>query len=243
MVEEEASGTAGEAVMETTVSYLPTDMEFVSNILSQDSYKSEMDVDAMRAKNNRRRAKNNLKRASSVNSTLSMASRASAGAAADFTPLVEHDLIVEKMHIHHGQKAQNPVNNMRFFPKDANPQKDIAKQIDESTYETSMSRVYEELAVRVFCRTDEKVAHARKVFERWCSEMNTVKPYPNMSQGLLHSSALDAVSEVEDDDEEQEEEDEGEEATLEEANEDEELLTEEDGLDEGEGEEVDKLFP
>lgn len=29
------------------------------------------------------------------------------------------DLIVEKMHIHYGQKARNPVDNMRFFPKDA----------------------------------------------------------------------------------------------------------------------------
>jgi hypothetical protein len=29
------------------------------------------------------------------------------------------DLIVEKMHIHYGQKHRNPVDNMRFFPKEA----------------------------------------------------------------------------------------------------------------------------
>ncbi len=31
--------------------------------------------------------------------------------------LAEEDLIVEKMHIHHGMKGNNPVSRLRFFPK------------------------------------------------------------------------------------------------------------------------------
>ena len=45
-----------------------------------------------------------------------------------FLPLERDDIIIEKMHLHHGMKHLNPVNNMRFFPKGADPATYIARR-------------------------------------------------------------------------------------------------------------------
>jgi hypothetical protein len=42
--------------------------------------------------------------------------------------LVKGDVIVDKMHIHYGKKDKNPVNYMRFFPKDAEELTAVAKK-------------------------------------------------------------------------------------------------------------------
>lgn len=91
------------------------------------------------------------------------------------------DIIVEKMHIHYGLKKENPVNRMRFFPKDKDSDKNfIASQVKESTYETLLPRVFEELAVRVFCRKPEKSEIIARAFNTWCEE-NLTQNFP-MSQ-------------------------------------------------------------
>lgn len=96
--------------------------------------------------------------------------------------LVKGDIIIDKMHIHFGKKSENPVQNMRFYPKGADPAKYIAKAIDEKVYETSLPRSFEELAVRVFCRDPSKQRSAEKAFEKFCVEVNTHRPFPSQSQ-------------------------------------------------------------
>lgn len=111
--------------------------------------------------------------------------------------LLYDDIIVEKMHIHYGMKGENPVNNVRFYPKDVNMHdlteekdragayhmKHIAKPIKESTYEHQMPRVFEECAVRLFCRNSAKNDLVRRAYEIWCREHNNSStPFPSLSQ-------------------------------------------------------------
>lgn len=97
--------------------------------------------------------------------------------------LKEEDLIVEKMHIHYGMKSQNPVDRLRFFPKHSNLQPNaVARRIDECVYETVLPRVFEDRAIRLFCRDPEKADAARTVFEKWCEEANAQMPFPSLSQ-------------------------------------------------------------
>ena len=97
-------------------------------------------------------------------------------------PLVPDDIIVEKMNIHYGMKQFNPVANMRFFPKDADPTSYIARHANEQTYETLLPRNFQELAVRVFCRTPAKERLARRAFELYCQELQAPCPFPSFSQ-------------------------------------------------------------
>lgn len=100
-----------------------------------------------------------------------------------FVELSEQDLIVEKMHIHYGMKSENPVDRMRFFPKHANLQPHAtARRIDESVYETVLPRVFEDRAIRLFCRDPDKADAARAIFEQWCEEANALMPFPTLSQ-------------------------------------------------------------
>lgn len=107
------------------------------------------------------------------------------------------DIIVEKMHIHYGMKGENPVNYMRFYPKDLdlhadanstsssvpNPHNYIAKPVKESIYETLLPRVFEECAVRVFCRNPAKNALIHQAYQIWCREQNNSStPFPTLSQ-------------------------------------------------------------
>ena len=83
--------------------------------------------------------------------------------------LTKEDLIVEKMHIHHGMKANNPVSRLRFFPKHSG-EGAIGLKIDEKHYETALPKVFEDFAVRVFCRNPDKEDTARDAFKRWATK-------------------------------------------------------------------------
>eukprot|EP00978_Attheya_sp_CCMP212_P000146 scaffold280_cov50-Attheya_sp.AAC.3 len=73
--------------------------------------------------------------------------------------LKQENIIVEKRTIHHGKGDQNPVNFMRFLPKEKLPllKNDIANlpdaiQVDEETYAAHIPRFFAEYTVRVYCR-------------------------------------------------------------------------------------------
>ena len=95
--------------------------------------------------------------------------------------LTTDDIIVDKMHIHYGCKDENPVNRMRFFPKDADDTY-IARKISESTYDTTLPRSFEELAIRVFVRDPKKERAAHRIFQIWCHQANSSPPFPTFSQ-------------------------------------------------------------
>lgn len=91
------------------------------------------------------------------------------------------DIIVEKMHIHYGMKSENPVNRLRFYSKDL-PVDGLAKKVKEKSYETLLPRVFEELAVRVFCRNPKKNSYVMRAFQDWCRECYASSPFPSLSQ-------------------------------------------------------------
>ena len=86
-------------------------------------------------------------------------------------PLEKTDLIVDKMHLHHGMKQDNPVSRLRFFAK-GDHEDQIAKEIPEESYHTILPRCFEERAVRVFCRKPAKEKKVREAFEVWCKKRN-----------------------------------------------------------------------
>lgn len=92
------------------------------------------------------------------------------------------DIIVEKMHIHYGMKNENPVDRLRFYPKDVPLETCVAKKIKESSYSTLLPRAFKELAVRVFCRNQEKDRILLKAFQDWCRECYASSPFPSQSQ-------------------------------------------------------------
>jgi hypothetical protein len=121
--------------------------------------------------------------------------------------LEPHDIIVEKMHIHYGLKGENPVSRLRFFPKQEHQpfpwpssnngderegrekekenekeKEIIACAMKESSYETLLPRVFEECAIRVFCRDKAKNSLVAEAYKVWCREYNSSTPFPTMSQ-------------------------------------------------------------
>jgi hypothetical protein len=105
-----------------------------------------------------------------------------AGIQAEELVLEPGDIIVDKLHIHYGQKQLNPVDNMRFFPKGADPLTFTAKKVNERFYESLLPRTFEELAVRVFCRNPRKDHIARRAFQKFCDGQHTHAPFPSQSQ-------------------------------------------------------------
>ena len=101
---------------------------------------------------------------------------ASSSGSSQWKELEADDIIVEKMHIHYGLKDKNPVSRMRFFPKLADHDT-VGTQIKDRVYQTSMPTVFEEFAVRVFCRTQGKEATARRAFQIWCKERLCQTPF------------------------------------------------------------------
>lgn len=98
-------------------------------------------------------------------------------------PLEMKDLIVERMHIHYGQKELNPVNNVRFYSKhDTNNGSGlIGKAIPEANYATLLPKVFEDFQVRVFCRSIEKTEVAFEAFSLWCSHVGNNTPFLSQS--------------------------------------------------------------
>jgi hypothetical protein len=109
-------------------------------------------------------------------------------------PIVAEDIIVEKMHIHYGLKEENPVNRLRFFSKEMEEKASleewdenlVAYQIKETQYETLLPRVFEELAIRVFCRNSSKSQFVLAAFKEVSSKNNGGNlPFPMLSQSQL----------------------------------------------------------
>lgn len=98
--------------------------------------------------------------------------------------LLREDVIVEKMHIHYGLKSENPVSRLRFFQKGgaSSGEPQIARKLKESQYETVLPRVFEELAIRVFCRDPRKTKLLMKAFEKWCRDQLFPSPVLALSQ-------------------------------------------------------------
>jgi len=93
-------------------------------------------------------------------------------------------IIVEKMHIHYGLKEKNPVARMRFYQRKAERDRTVGVEVKEGAYITSLPAVFEEQAVRIFCRSEDKnvIASARDAFEKWCKDVRCPTPFPSMSQ-------------------------------------------------------------
>ena len=96
------------------------------------------------------------------------------------------DIIVEKMHLHHGLKGKNPVDRLRFYPKrlqqaSSTGERIIGKRVDEAKYETLLPRRFEQRAVRVFCKSPRKADAVRRAFSRWCDRVNAHSPFPSAS--------------------------------------------------------------
>ena len=98
-------------------------------------------------------------------------------------PLSEEDLIVEKMHIHYGLKDKNPVARMRFYQRKAEVDA-VGREVKEGAYVTSLPAVFEEQAVRVFCRSEARdvKATALQAYVLWCREVRCPTPFPSLSQ-------------------------------------------------------------
>jgi len=84
----------------------------------------------------------------------------------DDKALKEDDIIIEKRKIHHGMKEKNPVNFMRFLPKDLHRQLlntpenlPTARQIPDTSYRKP--NVFLQKSVRVYCRSMDKAKHTR----------------------------------------------------------------------------------
>lgn len=114
-------------------------------------------------------------------SNLSQLSTASANT--PYVTVSEDELIVEKMHIHYGLKEKNPVARMRFYQRKAEHDA-IGHPVSDNQYLAIMPALFEEHAVRVFCKSEvpEATFTARRAFTLWCKEARCPTPFPGHSQ-------------------------------------------------------------
>ena len=98
-------------------------------------------------------------------------------------PVCQSELIVELMHIHYGLKDKNPVARMRFYQRKAEVCA-VGREVKEAAYIASLPAVFEERAVRVFCRSEDKAvkATAMRAFVAWCRQGRCPTPFPSLSQ-------------------------------------------------------------
>jgi len=98
-------------------------------------------------------------------------------------PVCQSELIVELMHIHYGLKDKNPVARMRFYQRKAEVCA-VGREVKEAAYIASLPAVFEERAVRVFCRSEDKAvkATAMRAFTAWCRQGRCPTPFPSQSQ-------------------------------------------------------------
>ena len=103
--------------------------------------------------------------------------------------LIEHDVIVDKCQIHHGQKHKDPLSKMRFVEKSqlnkisAHNYKDLpeAKVVNDDDYDSYLPRTLMECSLRIYCRDTSKVDLLRHAFELWWDSIHeememTVEP-------------------------------------------------------------------
>lgn len=89
--------------------------------------------------------------------------------------LIEHDVIVDKCEIHHGQKHHDPISKMRFVEKSqlnklsTTNYKELpeAKIVNDGDYESYLPRTLMECSLRIYCRDTSKVDLLRHAFELW----------------------------------------------------------------------------
>ena len=94
--------------------------------------------------------------------------------------LVEHDVIVDKCQIHHGQKHQDPLSKMRFVEKSqlnkisTNDYKELpeAKVVNDDEYDSFLPRTLMECSLRIYCRDTSKIDLLRHAFELWWDSIN-----------------------------------------------------------------------
>jgi hypothetical protein len=86
----------------------------------------------------------------------------------------EEDLAVEIITLHHGKGSSNPVAPMRFYcPKERRGMgtkgdyKLVAKQADESSYECTIPRRFEDRKAWVFCKRPEARKALKELFNKW----------------------------------------------------------------------------
>ena len=103
------------------------------------------------------------------------------------------DIIIEKMEIHHGRGEHNPVDMMRFLPKDKLSQLSrpvnelpVAEQQPEEVYYSSIPKAFNERCLRVFSRNSDQthfdlLLHA---FEQWCDSIMAGKSALNTFQAM-----------------------------------------------------------
>ena len=98
-----------------------------------------------------------------------------------FAEIEAADIIVEKMHVHHGLKDKNPVSRMRFYKKTngSGTEGPVGTQVVDQSFD--LPREFEKMSVRIFCRSMNKLKArtARVAFEIWCSEEGAPAPFPS----------------------------------------------------------------
>ena len=90
------------------------------------------------------------------------------------------------MHIHHGQKSENPIEKIRFYNKNDDISKSahengteaIGYKIDVRNYTSILPRSFEDKKIRVFARKKDNVNIVRRAFEKWCQKHVNPLPLP-----------------------------------------------------------------
>lgn len=100
-------------------------------------------------------------------------------------PLVLDDFIVEKMHIHYGARAANPVANLRFYSKTVKRDGHPWGRAVDTEQMVAVPRDFEVFKLRLFCKSPHahKEGLLRQAFETYCSLRNVSTPFPSSSQG------------------------------------------------------------
>jgi hemolysin-activating ACP:hemolysin acyltransferase len=90
-------------------------------------------------------------------------------------PLSKDDIIVLIATFDYGKKAENPIDQARFYTKET-PHK--AKRVRKDQVSQMLPPTFREQQIRVFCRKDDKPSldAAWKYFTKWCSKQKCVTP-------------------------------------------------------------------
>jgi deoxynucleoside triphosphate triphosphohydrolase SAMHD1 len=115
--------------------------------------------------------------------------------------LIEHDVIVDKCQIHHGQKHLDPLSKMRFVEKsqlnkiscDHYKHLPEAKIVNDDEYDSFLPRTLMECSLRIYCRDTNKVDLLRHAFELWWGTIHDemeITIEPNQQRGNKDDIAI-----------------------------------------------------
>ena len=86
------------------------------------------------------------------------------------------------MHIHHGQKNENPIEKLRFYNKNdegkIEHEQAIGYKIDVNNYTSILPRSFEDKKIRLFTRNKDNANIVRRAFEKWCRKHRNPLPLP-----------------------------------------------------------------